>query len=107
MVGNSIPQTPEELAAYVEQIKTEAYNAGAEKATAQNQKLISDLESEIALVKNNPLEFPRFVGKKGDVFELPMVHPFTVQQEDKSVVEYQPEDFLDTRTKRSPRRRRG
>ena len=74
-----LPLTQEELDAYVKAHKDEAYKKGLEKGADDSQSIIAQLESKVALVEKNPLSYPRIVGKKGEVFELPFINPIILE----------------------------
>ncbi len=88
-----IPSTPEELQAYMDKVKEEAYLQGAKEATEQSEKMIATLEAKVALSANNPLSFPRLTNEEGKAMELPMIHPFSVGDNGKNTM-YNPEDFV-------------
>ena len=86
MAQNKLPTTAEEFAAAL----AEAENKGAEKATVDSQKLVKDLETKISLIEGNPLEFPRILNDKDEVYELPYLNPIIVDG-----VEYEYANFTD------------
>jgi hypothetical protein len=88
-----LPSTPEELQEYMDKAKEEAYQRGAKEATQQSQKMIATLEAKVALSENNPLSFPRLTNDEGEAMELPMIHPFSVNDNGKNTI-YNPEDFV-------------
>lgn len=88
-----LPSTPEELQAYMDKAKEEAYQRGAKEATQQSEKMIASLEAKVALSENNPLSFPRLTNEEGKAMELPMIHPFSVGDNGK-ITMYNPEDFV-------------
>jgi hypothetical protein len=88
-----LPTTPEELQQYLDAAKEEAYLRGANEATAQSEKVIATLEAKVALSENNPLSFPRLTNDEGKPMELPMIHPFSVNEDGKNTM-FNPEDFV-------------
>ncbi len=93
MAEAKFPTTPDEIQAYITQEKERAYQQGVTETAAQHKELVDQLQAKISLIENNPLEYPRFLNDKGEVYELTYLHPFSVKN-DSGITEYQHEDFI-------------